>query len=95
MPEHPSLRIQSPRPDILAVADERKKMRFLERTFIRASAFMLVGALFFIFATIITVNMMFVFITLFCIILAYTLQELSVRLRDMHEQTPTRDETIV
>lgn len=92
MPEHPTLRIHSPRPDILDVADTRRRLRFMERTCLRLSGLMIVSAT---FLTILTVIMNDAFIAIgafFLMFLAYFFQEISQRLRDTHESTPTRDD---
>ncbi len=94
MPEHPTLRIHSPRPDILVVADERKRLRFMERTCIRLSGLMIVSSLFVIFFAIITNNVHFAIFACVLLVLAYFSMEISKIVHETHESTPTRDDLI-
>jgi hypothetical protein len=91
MAPHPKLRIQSPRPDILDVVEERKKMRYLEQVCIRVASLLLVTTIFFVFLTIVTRNLVFAFLALCCMLVTYGIQEISQKLRETHESMYLRD----
>lgn len=90
MPAHPVLRIHSPNPDILELANKRIKLQILERTYIRLSALMLVCSFFFIFGIVLTKNIILAFGAFVCCFTAYVMQGISMHLRFMYEEPTMR-----
>ncbi len=93
MPEHPTLRIHSPRPDIQVVANQRKQFWLLERTTRRLGSLMVTFALFFCISGFIMGEwwLMSLFV-LGCLFLAVSCLGASEKFQEMSATTPTRDD---
>ncbi len=59
MTPHPTLRIRSPRPDILEVANEKKKIRLAVKLCMRAAYSMVLLATFFLCSAVVTGNLIY------------------------------------
>lgn len=95
MPEHPSLRIHSPRPDIQVVANQRKHLWMLERTTRRLGSLMVTFALFFMIMGFITTEWWTIsIIVLLCLFIAVSCLGASEKFQEMSATTPTRDNDV-
>jgi hypothetical protein len=91
MPEHPTLRIHSPRPDIQVVAKERQKVWLMERTTRRLASLMVTVAMFFILNALFLTQWVFVVLALVALCLAVSCIGAAEKFETMNAQTPTRD----
>lgn len=91
MAERPTLRIHSPRPDILDVATERRNYWIFQRFCVRLSAFMIVLSFFFMWVGILFQTPIFPLMAVGFLVLAYIFFGFSKKIEQMSEErTPTR-----
>jgi hypothetical protein len=91
MPEHPTLRIHSPRPDIQVVAKERQKVWLMERTSRRLASFMITVAMFFLLNALFMTEWIFVVVALVSLCAAICCMGASEKFVKLNAETPTRD----
>lgn len=94
MPEHPTLRIHSPRPDIQVVAKERQKVWLMERTSRRLASLMITVAIFFLMNALFLGQWVFVVAALIALCLAISCMGASEKFVKLNAETPTRDSDI-